>query len=57
MQASILIVSKNRKKDLLKTLKIIDSLIDKSQVEVLVFLDGCTDNSETLLCEMGWVRW
>ena len=26
MQASILIVSKNRKKDLLKTLKIIDSL-------------------------------
>lgn len=57
MQASILIVSKNRKKHLLKTLKIIDSLIDKSQVEVLVFLDGCTDNSETLLCEMGWVRW
>lgn len=57
MQASILIVSKNRKHELLKTLRIIDSLIDRSQVEVLVFLDGCTDNSEFLVVELEWVRW
>lgn len=57
MQASILIVSKNRKEDLLKTLRIIESLIDKSQVEVLVFLDGCIDNSEILMNELKWVRW
>ena len=57
MLASILIVSKNRKKDLLKTLKIIESLIDKSQVEVLVFLDGCSDDSENLQNELIWVKW
>lgn len=56
MQSSILIVSKNRKKDLIKTLLIIGSLIDKSQVEVLVFLDGCTDGSESLMEEMEWVH-
>lgn len=54
---SILIVSKNRKEDLLKTLNILDSLIDKSKVEVLVFLDGCTDSSEDLQNELTWVRW
>jgi GT2 family glycosyltransferase len=57
MQASILLVSKNRKGELLKTLKIIDLLIDKSQVEVLVFLDGCTDDSEDLQKELTWVKW
>jgi len=54
---SILIVSKNRKSDLVKTLKILDSLINKSEVEVLVFLDGCTDDSEILQDELTWVRW
>src|SRR4051812_3885596 len=57
MQASISIVSKNRKADLLKTLKIVDSISDRSQVEVLVFLDGCTDSSEDLQKELSWVRW
>lgn len=56
MQASILIVSKNRKLDLIKTLKIIDSLIDKSCVEVLVFLDGCIDGSAGLVEELKWVQ-
>ncbi|WP_269241782.1 glycosyltransferase family 2 protein [Flavobacterium limnophilum] len=57
MQASILIVSKNRKEELLKTLRILESLIDTSQVEVLVFLDGCTDGSESLVVALEWVRW
>ncbi|MBF4470305.1 glycosyltransferase family 2 protein [Flavobacterium sp. HJJ] len=56
MQASILIVSKNRKQDLVKTLGIIDSLIDRTQVEVLVFLDGCIDSSKNLIDELKWVR-
>lgn len=56
MQASLLIVSKNRKQDLIKTLSIIDSLIDKSNVETLVFLDGCTDGSENLTSEFKWVK-
>ncbi|TDP00867.1 glycosyltransferase family 2 protein [Flavobacterium sp. 245] len=57
MRASILIVSKNRKQDLFKTLNIIESLIDKAEVEVLVFLDGCTDESENLKNEFIWVKW
>ncbi|KIO54201.1 glycosyltransferase family 2 protein [Flavobacterium hibernum] len=57
MRVSILIVSKNRKVDLLKTLIILDSLIDKSQVEILVFLDGCSDDSENLKDELTWVKW
>ncbi|MTH17545.1 glycosyltransferase [Flavobacterium sp. LC2016-01] len=57
MRASILIVSKNRKQDLFKTLNILESLIDKSEVEVLVFLDGCTDESESLKNEFIWVKW
>lgn len=57
MQASILIVSKNRKAELLRTLKIVGSLINQSQVEVLVFLDGCTDGSESLRDELSWVKW
>lgn len=57
MKASILIVSKNRKEDLFKTLNILESLIDKSEVEVLVFLDGCTDQSENLKNEITWVKW
>lgn len=57
MRVSILIVSKNRKVDLLKTLLILNSLIDKSQVEVLVFLDGCSDGAENLKDELTWVKW
>lgn len=57
MRVSILIVSKNRKQDLLKTLNILESIIDKDEVEVLVFLDGCTDESESLKNDLTWVKW
>jgi GT2 family glycosyltransferase len=57
MQASIIIVSKNRKEELSKTLLILEKLIDLSVNEVLVFLDGCTDNSEDLKNQFKWVIW
>lgn len=57
MKATILIVSKNRKEDLFKTLNILNNLIDKSEVEVLVFLDGCSDDSQSLKSELPWVKW
>lgn len=57
MEASILIVSKNRKADLLKTLMVLESFIHKSDVEILVFLDGCSDDSISLEKELTWVRW
>ncbi|TDE04587.1 glycosyltransferase family 2 protein [Flavobacterium hiemivividum] len=57
MQTSILIVSKNRKEELSKTLLKIKGLLDFSIHEVLVFLDGCTDGSEDLKNEFSWVKW
>lgn len=57
MQVSILIVSKNRREELSKTLRILEKLIDFSIHEVLVFLDGCTDGSELLQNEFKWVLW
>jgi GT2 family glycosyltransferase len=57
MQASIVIVSKNRKEELDKTLQLLGKLIDFSIHEVLVFLDGCTDGSEFLKNRFKWVIW
>ena len=57
MQASILIVSKNRKIELEFTLNILAGIIDFSQNEVLVFFDGCIDNSSVLKEKFSWVRW
>ena len=57
MQASIVIVSKNRKEELDKTLLILEKLIDFSIHEVLVFLDGCSDGSEVLKNQFKWVIW
>lgn len=57
MEASILIVSRNRKIELEKTLLILKELIDFSCQEVLVFLDGCTDESELLKNKYDWVKW
>lgn len=57
MQTSILIVSKNRKKELEYTLNVLEQMIDFSKHEVLVFLDGCTDDSLALKDKFKWVKW
>lgn len=57
METSILIVSKNRKDHLRRTLSILEKYIDKSKHEILVFLDGCTDNSSELQLSFPWVNW
>lgn len=57
MKASILIVSKNRKEELEFTLNALAQIIDSSIHEVLVFLDGCTDDSFLLKDIMSWVKW
>ncbi|MFL1012227.1 glycosyltransferase family 2 protein [Flavisericum labens] len=57
MEISILIVSKNRKQELNKSLLILQPFLDFTKHEVLVFLDGCSDNSYDLKSEMSWVRW
>lgn len=57
MKASVLIVSKNRKKELEFTLGILEQMLDFSKHEVLVFLDGCTDDSLVLKNKMNWVKW
>ncbi len=57
MQASILIVSKNRKEALEKTLLMLLQLTDPTHHEILVFLDGCTDGSETLQNTFPDVKW
>jgi GT2 family glycosyltransferase len=57
MQVSVLIVTKNRDKELEQTLRVLERMIDFSLHEVLVFLDGCTDGSERLKSTFDWVRW
>lgn len=54
---SILIVSKNRKYELERTLGILEKLIHFSEQQVLVFLDGCTDASELLKEQFSEVQW
>lgn len=57
MEISICIVSKNRKSALRKTLRIVAGLVDKQKYEILVFLDGCEDDSNTLLKEFLDFQW
>ena len=57
MEVSLLIVSKNRKQALDKTLLLLKPMLDFSRHEVLVFLDGCTDNSNSLIETIPWVKW
>jgi GT2 family glycosyltransferase len=57
MEISICIVSKNRKSALHYSLNNIAGLLDKQKHEVLVFLDGCKDDSKTLLEEFPNFQW
>lgn len=57
MEASVLIVSKDRKEELDKTLKILEGVINKEIHEIRVFLDGCHDNSIQLKEKYSWVHW
>ena len=57
MEASVLIVSRNRKEELSKTLRILEDYIDYKKHEIRVFLDGCTDGSEKLLNDFEYIHW
>lgn len=57
MEASILIVSYNRKEHLNFTLSILEDYIDYSKHEIKVFLDGCNDNSIELKEVFPKVDW
>ncbi|HEA29135.1 MAG TPA: glycosyltransferase family 2 protein [Leeuwenhoekiella sp.] len=57
MDISICIVSKNRKAVLHKTLTVLQAAIDHEKSEVLVFLDGCEDDSNELLMEFPDFKW
>ena len=57
MEASILIVSKNRRDELRKTISILEKCVNKREHEILVFLDGCTDGSGELQEEFPWIQW
>ncbi|MFV8271454.1 glycosyltransferase family 2 protein [Flavobacterium sp. GT2N3] len=57
MRASVLIISKDRKAELDYTLQVLERMVDLSNNEVLVFLDGCTDDSLVLKDKFKWVKW
>ena len=57
MKTSILIVSKDRKNELDKTLSILEKIVDFSETEILVFLDNCADSSESLESIYKNVNW
>lgn len=57
MRVSILIISKDRKTELDYTLQVLERIVDLSNNEVLVFLDGCTDESLLLTDKFKWVKW
>ncbi|WP_424494758.1 glycosyltransferase family 2 protein [Salinimicrobium sp. GXAS 041] len=57
MEASVLIVSKNRSAELHKTLEVLQEYLNFKCHEILVFLDGCTDDSEKLIDLHPEVKW
>lgn len=57
MKASVLIVSRNRREELLKTLNILQTFLDPALHEIRVFLDGCTDTSHELMGIMPQIKW
>jgi GT2 family glycosyltransferase len=57
MEASILIVSRNRCAELHNTLKMLQDYVNLECHEILVFLDGCSDDSEKLINLYPEVKW
>lgn len=56
MEVSFLIVTKHRANDLRLTLHKLQTLINASIHEVLVFIDGCQE-TEGLINNFDWVKW
>jgi GT2 family glycosyltransferase len=56
MKLSILIVTRNRAKELEITLNKLLSIIDLNQHEILIFIDGCVETQE-LISKYSWVKW
>lgn len=56
MQLSILIVTKNRPDELEITLKKLLNIIDLSQHEIRILIDGCWKTKE-LIAKYDWVEW
>lgn len=56
MDISFLIVTKNRPDDLVLTLNKLMVMINLSNHEVLVFIDGCK-KTEALISQFTWVNW
>lgn len=56
MEIAILIVTRNRPKELVITLDKLSCLLDLSLHEVLVFIDGC-EQTEALIEQYPWVHW
>lgn len=56
MKFSILIVTKNREKELEITLEKLLAIIDLTHYEVLVFIDGCV-KTQQLMAKYDWVQW
>ncbi|MEN9907167.1 MAG: hypothetical protein RLZZ540_308 [Bacteroidota bacterium] len=56
MKISFLIVTKNRPEALQFTLRQLQSLLDATTHEVLVFIDGC-EETELLQSHFFWVKW
>ncbi len=57
MKVSICIVSRNRKLELKRTLKILHDYTEETICEILVFLDGCSDDSKDLVREFPECIW
>lgn len=54
---SIAIVTKNRKEDLDVTIHKLKTSIDINTTEILILLDGCTDNTKALQSKYPFIKW
>lgn len=57
IEVSILLVSRNRKEALKKTLHILKDYVNRSKHEICVLLDNCSDNSQSLKLDFPDVNW